>query len=253
MNQSRCEDISDMPWRQRLGAWLRNLPPGQRVPLSAEDIEILLPLAVDDVFLGKDVIGRYPALFQAMVDDDDLAERFLLAIELLENEDAVEEASATAVDMDAVRRHPAPVQLAIDGARHWRIEWHKLKEQLSASLFPPRSQSMPVMRGPDASSSCHVVQETVTVDGLEVDVALLLEQSLAAEDQAAVTLLATTTPEKKNLALEATVKWGDYEAGGRVDPYGLLVLAPLTLSSVVDFERRVVLHDLDISLAVSND
>lgn len=223
---------------------------GSRAAVLTDNEADMLTVVVNDALEGIDIKKQYPAFYQQMLDEPRLYHAFLEALSALEVEGReIEEPhpETEPIDLSFLERVRtlAPAISKVSGG--WRLVWRREAANLHELLVL-------AFRGP-------LGVERATRSFLEDDHLALLNTRVDEADQMEILLEGVRMPDNPNRLqlhlfvsatplperLQATLKWGDYEATVPVEG-GHAELPALLLADVLDETGQLVREDLELTL-----
>ena len=200
----------------------------------------MLSLIVSGTLNGEILAKRYPAFHQKLLENSELRQAFLDALESVEAERAGEMIPLPGASQTA------PSFLSTDSARPvieitekntWRATWQRTLEQLQAIFSPPE---MAYRADPSLSDDpwFTLLREEITVSGNQYDVLLDCALSNENDDSLSPSLnLAVTLgspSESAGFPLRANLHWGEYRESMQVTDEGRVRFPDIPLASVLD-------------------
>jgi hypothetical protein len=221
-------------------------------PLSMESD--MLSQIVSGALKGEDISRRYPAFYRKLLENPDLRQAFLDALDSLEAEragDLVPMPAAGEASLDFLADPtPGPAVERL-GKENWRFTWKKSLEQLQA-LFSPGELAYRAGLDPLEDPWFTLLRDELTAAGTTFAVALECslsrdrDDALAAFLNLAVTLGSTPGPEQ--FPLRATLRWGAYHESLLLAEEGRARFPDILLSAVFDPSQDYVRAGLSLTL-----
>lgn len=221
---------------------------GSLEPLN-EDFEFL-SLFIEEAMNGVDVAKRYSKYYHKLITNPRLRQAFLDVIQLLEADQA-----------NALETLPEPARgdllFLMDGKQKktdWKFEWKRSIEQLQEIFSPPQ-----------------LAYRSASTLGGEEEICLLQEEYFANEFRYSVTVdcVLSEAPEAGLLlwisintylnntvvdsrpAIQATLRWGDYEETIRIATDGRLPLPPVPIHAAFDRSLEQIKSALELTIISS--
>jgi hypothetical protein len=216
----------------------------------------MLSLVVSDVLDGTDISIRYPAFYRKILNNGDLRQAFMDAIDSME-----EQKQREVVDLPLTVRpslaflsHPRQSQLPTIirlGADRWRSIWRQSIEELQSIFSPPE---LAYRSDPSLYEDpwITVLRAETEIDGAVY--AFMLECSPAEEsdDALAVSFNIAVTMESpvgvSQTSLEATLQWGLYNETIAISEEGRTRFPDIPLIAILDEGQQNFIADLSLAL-----
>jgi hypothetical protein len=228
-------------------------------PLSEED-ENMLSLIIDEAMRGIDIANRYPTFFRKLLANSELREAFLESLDLLEQSRAGSLMTLPVTpsrSLDFLKRDLPQMSVEQKTSQWWRLTWQQTAEQLQRIFSLSDITATPVYRFEQSfleDDWFTLFHNRADVEGTQFDVALEASQPLEEPLSLRLTALVaiTTAPEEENPilleSLQATVKWGAYEAKTPINKKNRAEFPPVPLAAIFDQGGRRVAADLQLTL-----
>ena len=249
--------LADQPdnWPDKADRLIANL--GQ-IPQSDlvfdQENETLLSLVLDDALKGVDISSRYPVFFQQLLNDQDLRQTFLDALEALEaqpSESIVVSHSPQPV-FDFLKAPTAKPIIEFVSPAKWRLIWQAALDQIQ-SIFFSAAQFEPVYRSDDYLEDNWVTlfRDEIEINQAQVNVVLEAVRLLAAPDMLQLQIAVSVTPDPGEMTdrlpdLTAHLTWGLYDHSVTITQRGRATFPSLPLSLVLDETNQHVTSDLQL-------
>jgi hypothetical protein len=198
----------------------------------------MLSLIISGTLNGEDIARLYPDFHQKLLENPELRQAFLDALESVEAERAGELTPMPGAEKTSLsfleEPSPAPKIELFDG-QTWRAKWQRTLEQLQGIFSPPQ---MAYRADPSLAEDpwFTLLREEMKVGGNTYDV--LLDCTLSDEDSLSTTLnLAVTLGSARDSAqfpLRADLEWGDYHESILLADEGRVRFPDIPLESVFD-------------------
>jgi len=221
----------------------------QPAAFSDQEDEALLSLVVDDAAKGVDISSRYPDFFQRLLEDDDLRQAFLEALEVIENRSAPR---LTAAERDLNFLHTPTLRpiLEFTSPARWRLRWQAALEQLQ-QIFFAADQFQPVYRSADflEDNWFTLFRDEIDIDQLRANVVLEAVRLMTAPDQLQLHIAVGLTPDwtatpQRLPDIRAHLTWGTYDQTVLITQRGRAVFPPLPLNLILDEAAQRITADL---------
>jgi hypothetical protein len=199
----------------------------------------MLSLIVSGTLNGENLAQRYPDFFKKMLENAELRQAFLDALEIIEAERAGEltpmPAPETRLDF-LTSQPPAPKMTVMDEER-WSILWQRPLEQLQAIFSPPElayrtEQSLIEEPWFTLLRDEVTVSESTYTIVLDCAAAEDEENTLAVHVSLAVTPGASRKPAK--FPLRAKLAWGDYQQNVLIPEEGRMRFPNIPFGMIFD-------------------
>jgi hypothetical protein len=106
----------------------------RREPIPNEIGEEMLSIVVNDALNGVDIAKRYPNFFNKLLQDEEMQESFIDAIETVERGQELPSSSAVNIDfLSALSLRPS---LEVISRENWKVQWKRTIAQLQAIFSP---------------------------------------------------------------------------------------------------------------------
>jgi len=206
--------------------------------LSAESD--MLSLIVSGTLNGENLAERYPAFHQTLLENPELRQAFLDALESVEAERAGEQIpmpGAKQTELSFLSAQSVTPVIDIFDKNKWRATWQRTLEQLQAIFSPPE---LAYRADPSLSEDpwFTLLREEMQVEGNTYDI--ILDCILSKDNQNSLSTflnLAVTlgnAPGTAGFPLRATLHWGEYEESILVTEEGRFKFPDIPIASVFD-------------------
>ncbi len=239
----------DREWPNTADQLLQHLiEPDQ--PATAED-EDMLSLVVDDALQGVDIIKQYPAFYRKLLNNSELRQAFLDALDLLERSETGELTPLPEMsppDLSFLKADSAPNPIIEHfSPEKWRVTWRLLQDQL-ANLFMPsnlvyRSDPLDL-----EDNGTVLLRSQVDVDGTQIDLFLEAIRRVDEPNRLYLSLSTTSLTSTQLPAVQAHLQWGAFQQTVVIDQYGRARFQPLPLTAVLDETTQTFQDDLQLIL-----
>jgi hypothetical protein len=214
----------------------------------------MLSLLISGTLRGEDVSRRYPAFYRKLLENADLRQAFLDALESIEAERAGElvplpGAASRSLDFLASQTSAPAVEML--EKENWRLTWRRSLEQIQA-VFSPRELAYRADLSLIEDPWFTLVREEMAAAGSNFAVALECtiskdqEQALSTFLNLAVTL--GSAPEPVQFPLRASLSWGAYNESVLVAEEGRARFPDILLSDIFDPSQGQVQAGLSLTL-----
>lgn len=209
---------------------------------------------VDEAFKGVDISLRYPTFYKKLLNDADLRQNFLDALELIEGEDQGELAALPKVsrpNLAFVTGLSSLPMISILGKNKWRAKWLRKVKQLQAVFFP-REFAYRSDTGVFEEPWFALLRWDMEVDGVLYSISLECKASEEREGALSVFLELTATPgpasDRLLFPIQAALRWGVYDSAIRITEPGQARFPDVPFASIFDSKHQNVKSDLHLTL-----
>lgn len=254
---------------------LNRLPPGQKpaalqkladqlAALNAQagptlDMDHdMLSLIVSGTLHAEDVASRYPAFYQKLLENAELREAFLDALQSVEAErtgQLVPLPEKPKTDLSFLSRQGSePVMERLE-SQSWRATWRRSLEQIRAVFSPPKlayRADPSLLEDPWFT----LLREEVAAAGstyavaLECTVSSDLDRALSAYLNLAVTVESPHEPAL--FPLHADLQWGSYTGSVQISEEGRVRFPDIPLDAIYDPSRKQIQAGLSLVLETAS-
>lgn len=205
--------------------------------LPSEESE-MLSLIVNGVLNGENLAERHPAFYKKLIENPELRQAFLDALESVEAERSGREAALpeeAEVKLDFLRSVPAPPAVETLEGRNWRATWQRTLEQLETVFSPP---DLAYRADGDLFEDpwFTLLRDEIAIEGVTYDVVLDCTLSTEKESSLAALLNLAVTPGKNSglaaFPLRASLHWGDYQGSILVEEEGRVRFPDIPIAAV---------------------
>lgn len=218
----------------------------------------MLSLIIDDALKGVDISVRYPTFYRKLLNNADLRQAFVDALEAIEkdkqNVPVVLPLGAEPV-LDFLSSQSLRPTVVKSEKNKWHIIWQQTIEQLQSIFSPPELAYR--------SDPSQFEDPWLTLLRGETDVAgslytVLLECSLAKGTEESITLFLNiavtfeTTTSLPQIPIYATLQWGSYTETLAITEEGRIKFPNISLSAILDEQRRNVKAELSLTLETTS-
>lgn len=216
--------------------------PAQSTPSSEEENAAVLSLIVSEVLNGVDIAERYPALFRRVLEDEELRQAFLDALEAMESgrQEAQPPLDTPQHTLDFLKAAAPQPSIEYASPAKWRMVWQQTIDQLE-SLFFPASAPQPAYRSIDDLEDPWFTLFRSDVEVAQAQLSVALEAIWMADpsDTLRVEVAVGFTPDPGEPAaqlpdLSARLTWGQYEEAVTITRRGRATFPRLPLNLVRD-------------------
>jgi hypothetical protein len=223
-------------------------------PLESDMVSLIL----SGVLQGEDLSKRYPEFYKKLLENANLRQAFLDALESIEaerNGDLVPMPGAGSHSLDFLddkRSEPAVESLGNDNLR---LRWKRTLEQIQA-VFSPQELAYRAALDPIEEPWFTLLRDELSVSGSTYAVALECTLSNERENALSTFLnLAVTlgdTPHNVQFPLRASLNWGDYQESVLLPEEGRARFPDILLSTIFDASQEQVRAGLTLTLETSS-
>ncbi len=199
----------------------------------------MLSLIVSGTLSGEDVSRRYPAFYQKLLENADLRQAFLDALEAVEAERAgqlIPLPEGAKADLSFLKQQASTPKVELLEPRNWRAIWQRSLEQIQAIFSPPQ---MAYRADPNLEDPWFILlRDEVVVEGSTYAVALEctlsdnVDSALSTFLNLAVTL--GSHPQPTHFPLRASLRWGAYENSVLIAEEGRVRFPDIPLMAIFD-------------------
>ena len=230
--------------------------PSQSMPSSEEENAAVLSLIVSDVLNGVDIADRYPALFRRLMEDEDLRQAFLDALEAMEDS---RQETKPLLDLpqhtfDFLKMAAPKPSIEYASPAKWRMAWQQTIDQLE-NIFFSATIPQPVYRSVDDleepwftlfRSDVEVAQARLSV---VLEAIWMTDMSDTLQMQVAVGFTpGPSEPTARTPDLRARLSWGQYEETVTITQRGRATFPILPLDLILDEAAQHFTADLQLTL-----
>lgn len=222
---------------------------GKREPVPNEIGEEMLSIVVNDALNGVDIAKRYPSIFNKMLQDEEMRESFIDAIETVEKGQKLP--TSPAVNIDFLSTLSLRPSLEIINKENWKVQWRRTIEQLQA-IFSPAELAYRSDPSLYDDPWFTLLRDEFEVEGEAVSV--VLDGTISEKDDDSievilkVALIDLATEEEIIPNLRGVLHWGEYQGETKVSAGRGGVFPPLTISTILDSSRENVIAELQLDL-----
>jgi hypothetical protein len=220
-------------------------------PIPSGESE-MVSMIVSGVLNGENVSRRYPAFHAILLENAELRQAFLDALEAVEAERAGEMMplpGSPDTNLDFLTRQPSAPVMETFGGR-WRATWQRSLEQIQAVFSPPQLvfRADPMIEEPWFTLLREEITAAGAVIAIELDCSLSpdLDNALAAHLTLAVTL--TPSFESARFPLRAVLQWGEYRESMLVAEEGRARFPDIPLVKIFDPSLETLQAGLSLTL-----
>jgi hypothetical protein len=214
----------------------------------------MLSLIVSGTLKGEDISRRYPAFYQKLMENADLRQAFLDALESIEAERAgelVPMPETAKRNLDHLFSQAAGSTVETTEKENWRLTWQRSLEQIQA-VFSPQELAYRADLNMIEDPWFTLLREETTVAGSTF--AVVLECTLSNDRENALSTflnLAITlgsSPEPVQFPLRASFSWGGYNESVLVMEEGRARFPDILLSDIFDPLQQHIQAGLNLTL-----
>lgn len=224
----------------------------QSAPTADND---MLSLVVSETIKGVDIPKRYPTFYQKLLSDPHLRGAFVDLLESFDDENQLAPNLKTApADLDFLNQQLLEPKLEKITKNKWLVSWMQTVEQLQGIFSPPTLAFRKSLSLIDDHWFV-LLREEIAIEGTLYTVDL---ESIFAEggnDMLSTFLnLAVTFEADKDISklpIQATLKWGSYQASILITQEGRARFPDIPFASVFDSALQKVASDLNFSLEIT--
>ncbi len=214
----------------------------------------MLTLIIDKILDGEDISTRYPDLHQKILNNAELRQALIDALESIENERTHQNVSLPETTKGNLSflagSGPLPI-LEISDEQKWRSTWRSTLEQIQ-SIFSPIELAYRADSAQVEDPWFTLLRDEIEASGNVYTVALDCTLSSQTDDGLAIFLnLAVTlgsTSDQPQFPLQASLHWGEYKENVLITEQGRTRFPDVPLSTVMDEGYRNIKSGLSLSL-----
>jgi hypothetical protein len=209
----------------------------------------MLSIVVNDALNGIDIAKRYPTFFNKLLQDEEMQETFIDAIETVEK--GQELPTSLAVNIDFLSNLSIKPSFEVFTKDNWRIQWNRTIEQLQV-IFSPAELAYRSDPSFYDDPWFTLLRDEFEVDGEAVSV--VLDGTLSEKDDDSievilkVALIDLATEEEVAPNLKGVLNWGEYAGETQISAGKGGVFPPLTISTILDSNRENIVAELQLEL-----
>jgi len=218
-------------------------------PVPNEIGEEMLSIVVNDALNGVDIAKRYPSFFNKMLQDAEMRESFIDAIESVEK--GQELPTSLAINVDFLSSLSLRPSLEVINKENWKVQWKRTIAQLQA-IFSPAELAYRSDPSLYEDPWFTLLRDEFEVEGEAVSV--VLDGTLSEKDDDSievllkVALIDMATEEEIIPNLKGVLHWGEYQGETQISAGRGGVFPPLTISTILDSSRENVIAELQLDL-----
>ena len=218
----------------------------------------MLSLIVSGTLHEEDVASRYPAFYQKLLQNAELRQAFLDALESIEAERAgqlIPLPEKPGTDLSFLSRQDSTPIIEQLERQNWRATWKRSFEQLQAVFSPPRlayRADPSLLEDPWFT----LLREEVAASGstyavaLECTVSSDRDRALSAFLNLAVTVESSTG--QMLFPIHADLQWGSYTGSVQISQEGRVRFPDIPLDAIYDPSQRQIQAGLSLVLETSS-
>ena len=218
----------------------------------------MLSLIVSGTLRGEDLPSRYPAFYQKLLENAELRQAFLDALDSIEAEQAgtltpLPAAAKAKLDF-LISRPSAPIVENLE-KQNWRATLQRTLEQIQAIFLPPQQMAYRADANLYEDPWFTLLREEIRAAGSEYAVALECtlsnesDEALSPFVNLAVTLGSETA---SSFPLRASLHWGMYQASLLLSEEGRARFPDIPLASIFDETQQHVQAGLSLTLETTS-
>lgn len=213
----------------------------------------MLSLIISGTLNGENLAQRYPDFHRTLLENAELRQAFLDALDSIEaeREGKLIPMPAPETQLGFLTEQPSAPNVSATDAEYWRVYWHRSLEQIHSIFSPPelayRSEHS-LIEDPWFT----LLREEIQVAGnaylvvLDCTLAEEAEYTLAVSISLAVTPGASREPAK--FPLRAILKWGRYQQDVMIPAEGRTRLPNISFDKIFDPAMKNLIDGLSLTL-----
>ena len=213
----------------------------------------MLSLIVDEAIKGIDISKNYPTFYKKLLNNPDLRQAFLDALESIELAEKAELINLPEVPNSKLDFLTAPSLQPIITKRKdkWQISWQRTIDQLQA-LFSPAQlvyRSDPTLYDDPWFT---LLRGEVEIDGTLY--AIALECTLSENDQESlspflkIAVTVESTTEEPQFPIQTSLQWGQYNGALRILEEGRARFPDIPFTMIFDEDNKNIIAELNLIL-----
>lgn len=218
----------------------------------------MLSLIISGTLSGEDLASRYPAFYEKLLENIELRQAFLDALESIEAEQAGQLTplpKAPKTDLAFLARPRSKPTVEMLDQQNWRAILNRSLEQIQSVFSPPRlayRADSVLLEDPWFT----LLREEITAAGslyavvLECTLSNDVEQALSAFLNLAVTV--GSSAERIPFPLRVRLEWGEYQGNVQLNQEGRVQFPDIPLGAIYDPSRQQVQAGLSLTLETAS-
>lgn len=215
----------------------------------------MLSLIISGVLKGENLSERYPEFYKKLLEDGNLRQAFLDALDSIETERAgglapLPEAAYNR-SLDFLTQQRSEPEVEMEEKNNLRLVWKRSLEQIQA-VFSPQELVYRAPLDPTEDPWFTLLRDELTVAGSTFAIALECTLSNERDDALSTFLnLALTVgdaPGREQFPMRASLDWGAYKESVFLSQEGRARFPDILLSSIFDSSQQQVQAGLSLTL-----